>query len=160
MCIRDRIDSTILILQNKLNYQIGRLEIKVVKNYAVLPLVNCYASQLNQVFMNILSNAIDALEEMRKNDGELEQPTIIISTEITKNQTVEIKIANNGPNISKENQKKIFDPFFTTKPVGKGTGLGLSISYSIVVEKHKGKLTCNSSLGKGVEFVIDLPFNL
>lgn len=158
--LHEGIDSTILILQNKLNYRIGRLEIKVVKNYALLPLVNCYASQLNQVFMNILSNAIDALEEMRKNDGELEQPTIIISTEITKNQTVEIKIANNGPNISKENQKKIFDPFFTTKPVGKGTGLGLSISYSIVVEKHKGKLTCNSSLGKGVEFVIDLPFNL
>ncbi|MDE5095283.1 MAG: AAA family ATPase [Trichodesmium sp. St11_bin5] len=158
--IHEGIDSTLLILQNKLNYKIGKSEIKVVKNYGPLPLVNCYASYLNQVFMNILINGIDALEEARKNNSELEEPIIIISTEITQDQTVTIKIFNNGPSISLENQRKIFDPFFTTKPVGTGTGLGLSISYSIVVEKHKGKLTCNSSLGKGVEFVIDIPCDL
>ena len=152
------IDSTLLILQNRLNHIREKSEIKVVKKYASLPLVNCYASQLNQVFMNILNNGIDALEEMRNNQSELEQqPTITITTEITKSQTVKIKIANNGPSISQENQKKIFDPFFTTKPVGSGTGLGLSISYSIVVEKHKGKLSCNSAPGQGVEFVIEIP---
>ncbi|MGD1703616.1 trifunctional serine/threonine-protein kinase/ATP-binding protein/sensor histidine kinase [Dapis sp. BLCC M229] len=157
--IHDGIDSTLLILQNKLNHLGEKSEIKVVKNYGDIPLVNCYASQLNQVFMNILSNAIDALEEMRKNNSESnQQPTITITTEITQNRTVKIKIANNGPSISLENQQKVFDPFFTTKPVGSGTGLGLSISYSIIVEKHRGKLSCNSALGEGVEFVIEIPF--
>ncbi len=156
--IHDGIDSTLLILQNKLNHLREKYEIKVVKKYGDLPLINCYASQLNQVFMNILSNAIDALEQMRKNESELEQqPTITITTEITTNRTVKIKIANNGPSISLEHQKKIFDPFFTTKPVGSGRGLGLSISYSIVVEKHKGKLSCNSAPGQGVEFVVEIP---
>ncbi|MGD1805067.1 trifunctional serine/threonine-protein kinase/ATP-binding protein/sensor histidine kinase [Dapis sp. BLCC M126] len=157
--IHDGLDSTLLILQNKLNYLRGNLETKVVKKYGDLPLVNCYASQLNQVFMNILSNSIYSLEEMLKNESELNQePTLTISTEITKSQAVKIKIADNGPGISLENQKKIFDPFFTTKPVGSGTGLGLSISYSIIVEKHQGKLTCNSTPGAGVEFVIEIPF--
>ena len=130
-----------------------------MKNYGDLPLVNCYASQLNQVFMNILSNGIDAMEENRKNESEFHQePRIIISTEITNYKTIKIKIANNGPSISQETQQKIFDPFFTTKPVGAGTGLGLSISYSIVVEKHQGKLSCNSAPGQGVEFAIEIPF--
>ena len=152
------IDSTLLILQNQLNYQRGKSEIKVVKNYGDIPLVNCYASQLNQVFMNILNNGIYALEEIRNNQSELEQqPTITITTEITTNRTVKIGIYNNGPSISLEHQKKIFDPFFTTKPVGSGTGLGLSISYSIVVEKHQGKLSCNSAPSHGVEFVIEIP---
>ncbi|NEQ39938.1 MAG: AAA family ATPase [Okeania sp. SIO3I5] len=153
------IDSTLLILQNRLNPQRKKSEIKVVKNYGDLPLVNCYASQLNQVFMNILSNGIYALEDNRKNDSEFHQePKIIISTEITNYKMIKIKIANNGPSISQENQQKIFDPFFTTKPVGTGTGLGLSISYSIVVEKHQGKLSCNSEPGQGVEFAIEIPF--
>ncbi len=157
--IHEGIDSTLLILQNKLNHLRQNSETKVVKKYAALPLVNCYPSQLNQVFMNILSNGIDALEEMRNAPSESnQQPTINITTEITKSQTVKIKIANNGPSISLENQKKIFDPFFTTKPIGAGTGLGLSISYSIIVEKHKGKLSCNSAPGQGVEFVIEIPF--
>ncbi|WP_210407489.1 ATP-binding protein, partial [Hydrocoleum sp. CS-953] len=156
--IHDGIDSTLLILQNKLNRVRGKSATKVVKKYGEIPVVNCYASQLNQVFMNILNNGIDALEEMRKNDSELNQePTLTITTEITKSQTVKIKIADNGPGISLENQKKIFDPFFTTKPVGSGTGLGLSISYSIIVEKHKGKLSCNSTPEQGVEFVIEIP---
>jgi len=157
--IHEGIDSTLLILQNRLNTQTGFSSVKVVKNYGCLPLVNCYASQLNQVFMNILNNSIDALEEMRKNDRESEQqPTITISTEMTNSETIKIKIANNGPSISEENQKKIFDPFFTTKPVGAGAGLGLSITYSIIVEKHLGKLSCNSAPGQGVEFVIEIPF--
>ncbi len=156
--IHDGIDSTLLILQNKLNHLRQKSEIKVVKKYGDIPLVNCYASQLNQVFMNILINSIDALEEMIKNESELNQePTLTISTEKTKSQTVKIKIADNGPGISLEHQKKIFDPFFTTKPVGSGTGLGLSISYSIIVEKHQGKLTCNSTPEQGVEFVIEIP---
>ena len=157
--IHHGIDSTLLILQNRLNSQRRKSEVQVVKNYGDLPLVKCYASQLNQVFMNILSNGIDALEEMRKNESELHQePMITISTEITNSETVKIKIANNGPSISQENQQKIFDPFFTTKPVGTGTGLGLSISYSIIVEKHQGKLSCNSAPGQGVEFAIEIPF--
>ncbi|MEB3341567.1 AAA family ATPase [Okeania sp.] len=155
--IHEGLDSTLLILQNKLKFQREKSELQVVRNYGDLPLVNCYASQLNQVFMNVISNAIDALEEMRKKSNKLEEPTIIISTEATKNQTVKIKIYDNGPSISLENQNRIFDPFFTTKPVGAGTGLGLSISYSIIVEKHNGKLTCNSAPGEGVEFVIEIP---
>ena len=155
--IHDGIDNTLLILQNKLKFQRDKSEVKVIKNYDDLPLVNCYASQLNQVFMNIISNAIDAVAEMRKKDSELESPRIIITTETTKNQTVKIKIHDNGPCISPENQKKIFDPFFTTKPVGSGTGLGLSISYSIIVEKHHGILMCNSAPGEGVEFLIEIP---
>ncbi|GGA43457.1 sensor histidine kinase [Okeania sp. KiyG1] len=109
--------------------------------------------------MNIINNGIDALEDMRKKDsGYSEKPTIKISTKVTKDRTVQIKISNNGPSISPEIQQKIFDPFFTTKSVGTGTGLGLSISYSIIVEKHKGKLICNSVPGQGVEFVIEIPF--
>ncbi|MDJ0553060.1 MAG: AAA family ATPase [Microcoleaceae cyanobacterium MO_207.B10] len=158
--IHDGIDSTILILQNRLNSQGKNSEIKIVKEYGSIPPVNCYVSQINQVFMNIISNGIDALEEMRKNQSESdEQPTITISTKITKAETVKIKISNNGPSISKKIQEKIFDPFFTTKPVGAGTGLGLSISYSIVVEKHHGKLTCNSAPEQGVEFIIEIPIN-
>ena len=156
--IHDGIDSTLLILQHRLNNQGKNSEIKIVKKYGSIPPVNCYVSQLNQVFMHIIGNGIDALEEMRKNDSEShQQPTITISTKVTKAQTVKIKIANNGPNISKETQSKIFDPFFTTKPVGAGTGLGLSISYSIIVEKHQGKLSCYSAPGQGVEFVIEIP---
>ncbi|MGB3514097.1 MAG: AAA family ATPase [Microcoleaceae cyanobacterium] len=156
--IHDGIDSTLLISQNRFKAEGKNSEIQIVKEYASLPRVNCYASQLNQVFLNIISNGIDALEKMRKKESESnEQPTITISTKLTKTQTVKIKISNNGPSISPETKKKIFDPFFTTKPVGAGTGLGLSISYSIIVEKHQGKLTCNSAPGQGVEFVIEIP---
>ncbi|NES67834.1 MAG: GAF domain-containing sensor histidine kinase, partial [Okeania sp. SIO2D1] len=156
--IHDGIDSTLLISQNRLSSPGNKSEIKIVKKYASLPLINCYASQLNQVFMNIINNAIDALEEKRKKESRSsDKPTITISTTVTKDRTVQIKISNNGPSISPEIKQKIFDPFFTTKPVGTGTGLGLSISYSIIVEKHKGKLICNSVPGKGVEFAIEIP---
>jgi signal transduction histidine kinase len=138
-----------------------RPEIQVIKNYDRLPPVICYASQLNQVLMNLLNNAIDALET---------QPSprvITISTQISSElenslkaqipQSVIIRIADNGPGMSEAVKEKIFDPFFTTKPVGSGTGLGLSISYQIVVEKHKGKLSCISAPGQGTELLVEIP---
>ena len=123
----------------------------VEKEYGKLPLVECYAAGLNQVFMNILSNAIDALEEKSGDD-----PKIMISTERV-DEFVVIRIADNGPGIAAEVRSQIFNPFFTTKPVGKGTGLGLSLSYKIVVEQHKGKLDCIWQPGAGTSFIIKIP---
>src|SRR5919202_668592 len=156
------IDSTLMILQNRLKEKANRTAIQVIKEYGDLPLVECYPSELNQVFMNILSNAIDALEERMKEDSSF-IPQIWICTEVLRVKTqqstdrVVIRIADNGPGISPRVQQRVFDPFFTTKPVGKGTGLGLSISHSIVVKKHKGALYFNSQFGQGTEFVIELP---
>ncbi len=147
--IQDGLDSTLMILQNKLKAESNHSEIQIITEYGNLPPVECYARQLNQVFMNIILNAIDALEESLN-------PQIKISTE-SKEDLVLIKIADNGMGITKEVQKKIFNPFFTTKPVGKGTGLGLSTSYQIIVDKHHGKLECHSIPGIGTEFVITLP---
>ena len=158
--IHEGIDNTLLILQHRLRAEGHRLVIEVVKNYGQLPLVTCYASQLNQVFMNILSNGIDALEN---------QPAprvITISTvlEIQKQKLnspfVIIRITDNGFGMSEEVLHQIFDPFFTTKPVGSGTGLGLSISYQIVEEKHKGKISCISVPGEGTEFIVEIPVSL
>ena len=154
------INSTLAILQNRLRKQGNRPEIKAIEDYGKLPQVNCYASELNQVFMNILSNAIDALDEAWNEEQNFEPlPTITIRTEVTDANFVKIGIADNGPGMTEQVRQKIFDPFFTTKPVGAGTGLGLSISYSIVVDKHGGTLTCNSLLGRGTEFIIELPHN-
>ena len=150
--IHSGIDSTLLILQNKLAKNAKYPEIEVIKKYSQLPKVNCYASELNQVFLNIIGNAVDALRENQE-----KKPIILISTSLKDNQNILISIADNGVGISQSVLNKIFDPFFTTKPVGSGTGLGLSTSYSIVVEKHRGKLSCNSKLGEGTEFVIELP---
>ena len=156
------IDSTLMILQNRLKEKANRTAIQVIKEYGDLPWVECYHSELNQVFMNILSNAIDALEERMKEDSSF-IPQIWICTEVLRVKTqqstdrVVIRIADNGPGISPRVQQRVFDPFFTTKPVGKGTGLGLSISHSIVVKKHKGALYFNSQFGQGTEFVIELP---
>ncbi|MEB3339934.1 AAA family ATPase [Okeania sp.] len=156
--IHEGIDSTLLILHTRIKEKSDRREIEIVKNYGNLPQVACYASQMNQVFMNLLNNAIDALEKLRDKEKEVDnKPTIIISTEVTDLQTVKIKFSDNGSGISPEALSKIFDPFFTTKAVGVGTGLGLSISYSIVVEKHGGDLSCVSELGKGSEFIIEIP---
>ncbi|MGB3653042.1 MAG: AAA family ATPase [Rivularia sp. (in: cyanobacteria)] len=149
--IHSGIDSTLLILQSKLAKNTKYPEIKVIKQYSQLPKVNCYASELNQVFLNIIGNAIDALRDKQ------DKPIITISTSLKDNQNILISIADNGVGISQSVLNKIFDPFFTTKPVGSGTGLGLSTSYSIVVEKHRGKLSCNSKLGEGTEFLIELP---
>ncbi|WP_449419271.1 trifunctional serine/threonine-protein kinase/ATP-binding protein/sensor histidine kinase [Phormidium nigroviride] len=151
--IHSGIDSTLLILQHRLKNNSKHSEITIIQEYAQLPLVNCYASALNQVFMNIINNAIDALEESRTNHP----PTIIIRTEIPDPEKILIRIKDNGVGISEPVRNKIFEPFFTTKAIGSGTGLGLSISYSIVVEKHGGQLTCNSTLGVGTEFAIALP---
>lgn len=151
--IHEGIDSTLLILKYRLNATKKRPEIKLIQEYGELPLVECYPGQLNQVFMNLLANAIDALEE----DNNQQQGIIRIRTEVIDDNWVAIYIADNGPGMTPEVQEQIFDALFTTKPVGKGTGLGLSISYSIVVEKHGGKLICNSTVGQGTEFTISLP---
>jgi PAS domain S-box-containing protein len=148
--LHEGIDSTIMILEHRLKAKPHFSGISVFKNYGKLPLVECYPGQLNQVFMNILANAIDALETKS------EPRNITISTQV-KNQLIIISIADNGGGMPKNIKSKIFDPFFTTKAVGKGTGLGLSISHSIIVEKHNGKLECNSELGQGTEFIIEIP---
>jgi two-component system, NtrC family, sensor kinase len=227
--IHEGIETTLLILQNRLKANSDRPSIEVIKEYGELPLVECYPSQLNQVFMNILGNAIDALEELKiekllapggisasevirkranrsvaqvedskelkvqelKSESLLEKsklesddsslnsatlsnqssnlkpatPTnsqpatfwIRIRTEISSNDRIIVRIADNGPGMAQEVKKQLFDAFFTTKPWGKGTGLGLSISYQIVVEKHKGTLHCESTPGLGKEFSIEIP---
>ncbi|NEQ40981.1 MAG: AAA family ATPase [Okeania sp. SIO3I5] len=146
------IESTLTVLQHRLQKKEKRAEIKIVKDYGELPLVQCYAGQLNQVFLNILNNAIDALEECSRPDS----LTLRISTE-TDGKQVMIAIADNGAGMNEETQKRLFDPFFTTKEVGKGTGLGLAIAHQIVTEKHGGQITCNSTVGKGTIFTIVIP---
>ncbi|MGB6295869.1 MAG: ATP-binding protein [Rivularia sp. (in: cyanobacteria)] len=156
--IHQGIDSTLLILQNRLKFKCNYPEIEVIKKYSSLPKIDCYPGQLNQVFMNILANGIDALEDqVNKNKNFI--PKIIITTELSGNNNISIRIADNGSGIPPQIQSKLFDPFFTTKQVGKGTGLGLSISYQIIVDKHHGKLSCNSSPGNGTEFVIEIPIS-
>jgi signal transduction histidine kinase len=162
--IHEGIDSTLLILRHRLKANEIRPEIKVIKEYGNLPLVKCHLGQLNQVFMNILANAIDALEDSNQgrsfSEIKLLPNTIIIKTEINvENQLVIIKIQDNGKGISEEIQAQIFEHLFTTKSVGKGTGLGLSISRQIVEEKHGGSLICNSVIGQGTQMTIALPLN-
>ncbi len=163
--LHEGIDNTLLILQHRLP------RIQVIKEYGKLPLIECYPGQLNQVFMNIIANAIDAVEEVTtpaknlKNDPtQISQksfvnpsPQIIIHTELTPDDFVVIKIKDNGPGLSESVKNRLFDPFFTTKPVGKGTGLGLSISYQIIVEKHRGVIECYSQPECGAEFLIKIP---
>ena len=202
--IHEGLDSTLMILHNRLKAKSDHPGIEILREYGQLPLVECCPGQLNQVFMNILSNAIDALDEKISNDkkaignqdkaflspialnstqtlpygnpystryahapqtgsppeyGECMSlsPTITISTEVLQDNWVAIRIADNGLGMNEEVYSKLFDPFFTTKPVGQGTGLGLSISYQLVVEKHGGKMQCNSAPGQGAEFVIQIP---
>ncbi len=178
--IHEGINSTLMILQSRLKSTPSRPEIKVEKIFAHLPEVECYAGQLNQVFMNLLTNAIDALEEDAQENGiwqvvndkpkwirkDEKVSKILIQTEIlTDNQIPDmqkcdrliVKISDNGKGIPEELRNRLFDLFFTTKPVGKGTGLGLSIAYQIVTENHGGKLSFSSELGKGTEFTIEIP---
>jgi len=150
------IDSTLMILQSRLKAKPDRPAIQVIKNYGELPSVECYAGQLNQVFMNILSNAIDALEEAH-GQNQCPAPCIKIRTRVIEPNQLAIEIADNGLGISQTTQNRLFDPFFTTKPVGKGTGLGLSISYQIVTERHGGSLHCQSVPGQGSCFLITIP---
>lgn len=162
--IHEGIDSTLMILQHRLKAKPEQPDIEVIKDYGNLPLIECYAGQLNQVFMNILVNAIDALEEsnaLRTYQEIKNNPSQIrIRTSVVNSTWLEVAIADNGVGISKEFQQRIFDPFFTTKPVGKGTGMGMSISYQIITEKHGGKLECFSTSGVGTEFIIQIPLRL
>ncbi|MBD1908461.1 ATP-binding protein [Funiculus sociatus GB2-A5] len=183
--IHEGLDSTLLILQHRLKAKLGNPGIELIKEYGDLPLVHCYGGQINQVFMNIIANAIDALEEYSYQNLAIRtienlQPSFVqgyqkppifsteppisikIRTEVLANDgnpRVLIRIRDNGPGIPPEVKPKLFDPFFTTKPVGKGAGLGLSISYQIVVEKHGGVLKCFSEVGEGTEFWIEIPIN-
>jgi len=159
--IHDGLNSTLLILKHRLKANRRRPAIEIIKNYSDLPPIRCYLGQLNQVFMNILSNAIDALEE-NSNKYEptdyLSTPSIWIQTEQQpeKNEIV-VRIRDNGPGMRSEVRERIFDRLFTTKPVGVGTGLGLSICRQIIIEKHGGQIRCTSQPGEGTEFVIEIP---
>ncbi|MBE9034254.1 GAF domain-containing sensor histidine kinase [aff. Roholtiella sp. LEGE 12411] len=182
--LHEGIDNTLLILQHRLKSNAEFPGIKIIKDYGDLPLIECYAGQMNQVFMNIISNAIDALIQDKEEVRELESkrveetkefspssppivppyscpsliPTIRISTKISvDNSHILVRIADNGPGMTEEVKKLIFNPFFTTKPVGRGTGLGLAISYQIIVEKHGGVMECITEPGKGTEFWIEIP---
>ncbi len=167
--IHEGIDSALLLLQNRLKAKPGHPEIQVIRDYGNLPQVLCHAGHMNQVFMNLLTNAIDALEEGVGNGewgaGEealptpyslLTTPQIRIRTLIQEDRVI-IRITDNGPGMTEQVRKRIFDPFFTTKPVGKGTGMGLSISYQIIVKKHGGQIHCISAPGEGAEFAIVIP---
>ncbi|MDZ8050928.1 MAG: response regulator [Aulosira sp. ZfuVER01] len=170
--IHDGIDSALLMLEHRLRETVDRPAIAIFKDYGNLPLVTCYASEINQVFMHLLNNAIDALDGLAMNQQTTENqenehlphftlsttnPQIQIHTEVTAANTVKIAIADNGPGIEESLRSRLFDPFFTTKPVGKGSGLGLSISYQIVVQKHQGQITCSSSPGQGAKFMLEIP---
>ncbi|WP_193199057.1 sensor histidine kinase [Nostoc sp. MG11] len=159
--IHEGIESTLLILQHRLKDKPDRSAIEVIRDYGNLPEVECYPGQLNQVLMNILVNAIDAIDEVyikhtyqqiQENPGQ-----ITICTSVIDSQWVEIAIADNAQGMPESVQSRIFDPFFTTKPVGKGTGMGMAISYQIITEKHSGKLQCFSTLGQGTKFIIQVP---
>ncbi|MEQ8385719.1 MAG: ATP-binding protein [Coleofasciculus sp. A1-SPW-01] len=167
--IHQGLDSTLLILHNRLKAKAERPEIQVIKNYGDLPPVMCYGSQLNQVFMNLIANAIDAFDNQPEprqitistavQSGEYWQKQGILSECDRASQTpwAVITIADNGPGMPKATQDHLFDPFFTTKPTGKGTGLGLSIAHNIIVEKHQGQIRCISQEGKGTQFIVAIP---
>lgn len=159
--IHDGIDGTLMILRHRLKAAGHRPAIEVIKDYAPLPPVECYAGQLNQVFMNILANAIDALEERletHSTDDPALHPTITIHTEAIEGWAI-IRITDNGLGIPEDILRRIYDPFFTTKEIGKGTGLGMAISHQIIVDKHRGILKCRSQPGEGTEFWIQIPVN-
>ncbi|MBP0000383.1 MAG: GAF domain-containing protein [Cyanobacteria bacterium SID2] len=179
--IRDGIQSTLTILQHRLKAKADRSEIRVYQEYGDLPSIECYSGPLNQVFMNLLGNAIDALDDKIENvrtrcakssieplhsnstsgvPSPDEPPTIWIRAKRVDRDRICLHIADNGLGMSEDLRGRIFDPFFTTKPVGKGTGLGLSISYQIVTEKHGGSIVCRSEIGLGTEFIIELPVRL
>lgn len=168
--IHEGLDSTLMILQHKLKDSGHGAAIHICKDYGDLPPISCFAGQLNQVFMNILSNAIDALrdshdwlttEKTLLNQEGHPQPTVWIETRLSDQKNlVSITIGNNGVPIPETVRDRLFEPFFTTKGIGKGTGLGLSISYQIIVDRHHGQLACTSSSQRGTEFVIDIPLHV
>jgi signal transduction histidine kinase len=148
-----------MLLANRLKAKPSHAAIEVIKNYGDLPAVECYPGQLNQVFMNIIANAIDAIEQhIARTENKQSPHSITIQTQVrSKDGAIEIKIKDDGPGMPKDICNNIFDPFYTTKPTGKGTGLGLSISYQIIVERHKGTIRCHSIEGQGTEFIIVIP---
>ncbi|MBD2202637.1 response regulator [Calothrix sp. FACHB-1219] len=160
--INEGIESTLVLLKYRLQTHQNRLDIEVIKNYGDLPRIECFPGQLNQVFMNIIANAIDAFDESAKQvlaEGGKIKGTINIATAVKKDNYAMISIKDNGGGILPEVKERIFEQFFTTKAVGKGTGLGLSISREIIEQQHKGKLSCFSTLGEGTEFIIEIPIN-
>ncbi len=162
--IHEGIESTLMILQHRLKDEADQTIIKVIKEYEALPKIECYAGQMNQVFMNVLTNAIDALQSQKSwandKDDSSPIPTITICTKLLSDCQVGIYITDNGPGITEEVKPRIFDPFFTTKEVGKGKGLGLSISYAIVVGDHGGQLRCLSVPAQGATLAIEIPIHV
>ncbi|MBE9186865.1 HAMP domain-containing histidine kinase [Microcoleus sp. LEGE 07076] len=151
--IHQGIDSTLMLLQSRLKGTAKHPEIIVIKDYDQLPKIHCYSGQLNQVFMNLLDNAIDSIYSNSVSvQGEIKIQTRVMS----KNQ-ISIKISDNGGGILDKSKPKLFEPFFTTKPVGKGTGLGLFICHKIIVNQHGGNLYCHSNFGQGAEFIVEIP---
>ncbi|HEY9887544.1 MAG TPA: PAS domain-containing protein, partial [Candidatus Obscuribacterales bacterium] len=158
--IHDGLDSTVMILQHRLKAHGDRPEIVLTRTYGELPPVECYAGQLNQVFMNLISNAIDALEEQLAAGHQHQPPAIAIRTAyLAAHQQVQITIADNGPGIADAQRPRIFEPFYTTKPIGKGTGIGLSISYQSITDRHLGTLECDSQPDTGTAFHITIPIH-
>ncbi|KPQ32530.1 MAG: Signal transduction histidine kinase [Phormidium sp. OSCR] len=162
--LHENLDSTLVLLRNRLHQGNPQQEIEVIKQYDTLPKVSCYSGLLNQVFMNLLMNAIDAIE-VKRNQLDLSQleqykGQITLATCLTSSETVMITIHDNGCGMSASTQDKIFNPFFTTKPVGTGTGMGLPTSYQIITQSHQGKLKCESTIGNGTKFIIELPLNI
>ncbi|NJN01438.1 MAG: HAMP domain-containing histidine kinase [Leptolyngbyaceae cyanobacterium SL_1_1] len=154
------LEDTLLILQNRLKPKASSPGIKVIKNYGDLPLIEAHGGQLNQVFMNLLNNAVDAIQENYSATLEEAKPDprqILISTQAIAADYVRLQIQDGGTGMSEQTRTKVFDPFFTTKPVGKGTGLGLSISYQIITQNHQGQIRCDSVSGKGTTFTVTLP---
>ena len=152
--IHEGLDSALMLLDSRLKSTNPAIE--VICNYDDIPDIECYAGQLNQVFMNILTNAIDSIETINLTNNLDHGRSIQITTTLVNKIQVEIRIKDSGTGISDSEKQRLFDPFFTTKPIGKGTGMGLSICYQIVT-RHGGHLTCNSTLGEGAEFVIQIP---
>ncbi|MEM9092292.1 MAG: ATP-binding protein [Cyanobacteria bacterium P01_F01_bin.53] len=159
--IHEGLENTLLILNHRLTADPPHKPIELIRNYGELPLVSCFPGQLNQVFMNLLGNAIDALRtnERKGVPSSYPSPTITLQTELV-GESVLITIADNGTGISADVMAKLFDPFFTTKPIGQGTGLGLSISHQIITEKHGGTLTCHSTKKQGTAFIIQIPIGV
>jgi protein kinase len=167
--LHEGIDSTLMILKHRLKGNDQHPPIEVVQHYGDIPEVECYPGQINQVFMNIIANAIDALEESNQGRSyeaiEANPNQITIHTKMNAENSAEptsvvIRIADNGPGIPESVKQRIFDHLFTTKSVGKGTGLGLSIARQIVEQRHHGTLACISIPGQGTEFIIELPIEL
>jgi two-component system NtrC family sensor kinase len=162
--IHEGIDSTLMLVQSRLNSTGKHPQIELLKEYDNLPLIECYAGELNQVFLNILVNALDALEDSAlkgrwttKKYNLMDNPRIYIRTRSLEPDRVTISIADNGLGIPSDTLNQIFNPFFTTKPVGQGTGMGLAISHQIITQRHGGSLECNSQPGVGTEFIIRIP---